>query len=68
MPMNMAIATSFTNGEVIRKAKVTPNGIPPCTKPINKGTEEQEQKGVIAPKMEANKYSSPYFSFFSGSF
>jgi hypothetical protein len=55
----MAMATSFTKGEVIRKAKVTPNGIPPWTKPINSGTEEQEQKGVMAPKMEAKRYSNP---------
>jgi hypothetical protein len=52
----MATATSFTNGEVIRKAKVTPNGIPPFTNPMNNGMEEQEQNGVIAPKIEANRY------------
>ena len=56
----MATATSLTKGEVIRKANVTPNGMPPFTKPMNNGMEEQEQKGVMAPKMEANRYCSPY--------
>jgi hypothetical protein len=55
----MAIATSFTKGEVIRNANVTPKGIPPFTKPINKGTEEHEQNGVIAPNVDAKKYSKP---------
>jgi len=55
----MAIATSFTRGEVIKNEKVTPKGIPPFTKPINRGTELQEQKGVIAPKVDAMKYSNP---------
>ena len=55
--------TSFTNGDVIKKAKVTPSGIPPFTKPINNGTELQEQNGVMAPKVEANKYSKPYSLF-----
>ena len=31
----------------------------PCTKPKNNDTDENEKKGVIAPKMEANKYSKP---------
>ena len=54
------MATSLTKGEVTKKAKVTPKGIPPFTKPINKGTDEQEQKGVTTPKIEAIKYSNPY--------
>jgi hypothetical protein len=41
-------------GLAIRKENVTPNGIPASTNPINKGTEEQEQKGVIAPSPMAN--------------
>jgi hypothetical protein len=45
---------------VIKNEKVTPKGIPPFTKPINKGMDEQEQKGVIAPKNEAKKYCKPY--------
>lgn len=44
--MNSPIATSFTSGEVIKNENVTTNGIPPLTKPINKGTDEQEQNGV----------------------
>jgi hypothetical protein len=52
----MATATSLTNGEVIKKAKVTPSGIPPLTNPIKSGIDEQEQKGVMAPNNEANKY------------
>ena len=36
------------------------NGIPPFTKPINSGIDEQEQKGVIAPKKDAKKYCKPY--------
>jgi hypothetical protein len=59
----MATATSFTNGEVIRKEKVTPRGIPPFTNPINKGIDEHEQKGVTAPKNDAKKYSNPYIFF-----
>jgi len=55
----MATATSFTSGEVIRNAKVTPSGIPPFTNPINNGTELQEQKGVTAPNNDAKKYSNP---------
>lgn len=35
-------ATSLTSGEVIRKAKVTPRGIPPFTNPMNSGMDEQE--------------------------
>lgn len=58
-PRNIATATSLTNGDVIRKANVTPKGMPPLTKPINKGIEEQEQKGVIAPNRAANRYYNP---------
>ena len=39
-----------TNGEENRKEKVTPRGRPALLKPINRGMEEQEQKGVIVPK------------------
>ena len=59
MPIKRAKATSFTRGDVIKKENVTPNGIPPCTNPINKGTDEQEQKGVTAPNIDANKFSRP---------
>ena len=62
-PTNNPIATSLTKGEVIKKEKVTPNGIPPLTKPINNGTDDQEQKGVTTPKRLATRYSSPYNFF-----
>jgi len=55
----MATAISFTRGDVIKKAKVTPSGIPPFTNPIKRGTDEQEQNGVTAPKRDARKYSNP---------
>ncbi len=59
-PRKRPIATSLTKGEVTKKEKVTPRGIPPFTKPINKGTEEHEQNGVTTPNKEAVKYSRPY--------
>ena len=59
VPKNMATATSLTNGEVMRKAKVTPSGMPPLTKPMNRGIDEHEQNGVIAPKNDAKKYCNP---------
>ena len=37
-------------GEEIRKEKVTPSGRPTLVKPINRGMEEQEQKGVTVPR------------------
>lgn len=59
-PKNIAIATSFTKGDVIRKAKVTPSGMPPFTNPMKSGIDEQLQNGVIAPKRAAKKYWNPY--------
>ena len=55
----MAMATSLTKGEVIRNENVTPNGMPPFTNPMNSGTDEQEQNGVMAPKSEAKRYCNP---------
>jgi hypothetical protein len=40
----------------MRYENVTPNGIPPFTKPINKGIDEHEQKGVTAPNKDAKIY------------
>lgn len=34
---------------------MTPSGTPASTKPINNGTAEHEQKGVIIPTNDANK-------------
>jgi hypothetical protein len=62
-PRNKPIATSLTNGDVIKNAKVTPSGMPPFTNPMNNGTDEQEQKGVTTPKRLAERYSKPYSLF-----
>jgi hypothetical protein len=43
------------SGEVIKKAKEVPSGIPVFKKLKNNGIEEQEQKGVTAPKSAAAK-------------
>ena len=51
----MATETASTRGDEIKKASVTPKGIPPFTKPINNGTDEQEQNGVMVPKKDAKK-------------
>jgi hypothetical protein len=47
----------------MRKEKVTPRGIHHLKNQINKGTDEQVQKGVIEPKSEANRCSNPYIFF-----
>ncbi|MNW16072.1 hypothetical protein D3C71_2148010 [compost metagenome] len=54
MEARMTTATSFTRGEVMRKTMVTPTGMPPSRKPMNSGTDEQEQNGVTAPSTAAN--------------
>jgi len=46
---------SLIRGELIRNANVFPRGIPALKKPINRGIDEQEQKGVITPRSAANK-------------
>lgn len=46
---------SLTRGEAIKKAKVTPKGIPALIKPINKGIDEQEQNGVTTPRKAAKR-------------
>jgi len=40
-------------GDDIRNEKVTPKGSPADVKPINKGIDEQEQKGVTVPSSAA---------------
>ena len=40
---------------MIIKLIATPKGTPASINPINAGIEEQEQNGVIAPNIEANK-------------
>ena len=46
-----------TNGEEIKKEKVTPMGSPALVKPIKSGIEEQEQKGVIVPRSAARIFA-----------
>ena len=41
-------------GAAMRNEKVTPNGMPVVTKPRNRGTAEQEQKGVRSPDRRQN--------------
>jgi len=46
----------LTKGEVNQeKAKVTPNGIPPLHKPINKGMKNGTEGGNGLPKIESKK-------------
>src|SRR5690554_2172911 len=44
-----------TIGEEIKNEKVTPSGKPADVKPMSKGTEEQEQKGVTVPSKAATE-------------
>ena len=46
MPASKITEARSTNGDDIRKEKVTPIGSPALVKPINSGMEEHEQKGV----------------------
>jgi len=55
IPINKAIAISLISGDVIKKAKVTPNGILASTNQIKSGIDEQEQNGVKAPNTVARK-------------
>jgi len=43
-----------TKGEDIRNENVTPIGNPALVNPMNKGIEEQEQKGVTVPRRAPN--------------
>ena len=43
----------------MRKENVIPKGTPACKKPINKGTAEQEQKGVRIPNAAAMTFPTP---------
>ena len=53
--MSSRTATSLIKGEVIKKAIVIPRGIPAEVKPKKTGILEQEQKGVMAPKIDPSK-------------
>lgn len=50
MLANKMMEARSTRGDDIKNENVTPIGNPALVKPINKGMEEQEQKGVIVPK------------------
>jgi hypothetical protein len=58
MPSRITTATSLIIGLAMRKEKVTPSGMPASTKPMNSGTEEQEQNGVTAPRVTAEERAS----------
>ena len=62
---NIAIAISLTSGDVIKNDNEIPKGILACIIPTNKGIEEQEQNGVIAPNKPAKTFPKPDFLFFS---
>ena len=53
-PNRRTSATSLIIGEAIRKENVTPRGTPVVTNPMNSGTAEQEQKGVMTPSNAAS--------------
>lgn len=58
MPKTLArtsIAISLIIGDVIKKLMATPKGIFASMNPMNKGIEEQEQKGVMAPNNAAKR-------------
>lgn len=46
-----------TIGEEIKKEKVTPVLTPAAVKPINRGIDEQEQKGVTVPNSAARIFA-----------
>ena len=58
-PNSITRATSLMVGAAMRKENVTPRGMPLSTKPMNRGTAEQEQKGVTMPSMEARMFPIP---------
>ncbi len=62
MPNSSVSATSLTMGAEIRNEKVTPSGTPACTKPMNSGTAEHEQKGVTMPRLAAITLATPRFA------
>ena len=55
----ITVIYSLTNGEVIKNEKAMPKGMPASINPMNMGIDEHEQKGVIAPNIEANTLPIP---------
>lgn len=51
------IEAKSTRGEEIRKENVVPIGSPALVNPMNRGIEEQEQKGVIVPSSVASIFA-----------
>src|SRR5512133_1011474 len=51
-PNKSTSATSLIIGAAIRNENVTPSGTPVVTKPMKRGTAEQEQNGVTTPSSE----------------
>jgi hypothetical protein len=68
IPRNIATATSFTRGDVIRNENVTQSGIHHLINPTNRGIDEQVQNGVMAQNKEANRYSNQNSLFFTRKF
>ena len=64
----MITATSLIIGEAIKNENVTPSGMPDSTKPMNKGTAEQEQNGVMMPTSAASTLPTYSFMWLSHSF
>ncbi len=52
-------ATVSTMGAVTKNENVTPSGTRACTKPMNSGTDEQEQNGVTTPSADASTLATP---------
>ncbi len=71
-PKSIIAATSFTMGAEIKYENVTPKGTPDSTKPMKRGTAEQEQNGVTIPIKAAkilptiSKRFDNHFLVFSG--
>jgi len=60
--MKMAMATSFTKGDVIKKAKVTPSGMPPFTKPINNEKLHLLLESAIQNNVKNSKLAKTFLS------
>ena len=57
IPVNRSKLPKSTIGEEIKKENVTPRGSPALVNPINRGIEEQEQKGVTVPSKAAMMFA-----------
>ena len=57
MLINSSSEPKSTMGEEIKNEKVTPSGRPAEVKPMNRGIDEQEQKGVTVPSSAAMQFA-----------